>query len=168
MPHTLTFVVLLIAVSVKHIVRGIPVTEKFTKDSCAAKLSSYDSYPCSRTVTIFGQCNSSTLDLAQTSIARCTAIHLSWSNPIENLTMIIETPFTAEQQSYTIHIDNEGMMGPVSHVFRLIEGEEIEITTNGSKLIQYADANYQVILKFRSPTEFNYYGVFIDYEVYQA
>jgi hypothetical protein len=79
--------------------------------------------------------------------------------------MIIETPFTEKQKAYAIYIANEGMMGPVEHIYRLINDQEIEITTTDSKLIQYSDSNYQIILKFQSPSEFTYYGVFIDYEV---
>ncbi len=101
--------------------------------------------PCWRIVSITGFCKSSTLNLSNTSIARCSVIHLSWA--------------------YAIYIDNDGMMGPVEHIYRLINDQEIEITTTDSKLIQYSDSNYQVILKLQNPSKFIYYDVFIDYQV---
>lgn len=167
MAYTLTIVVLLVTVVVGSNVLGVPVTGNNHHETCVAELWSYDSYPCYRTVWIDGACDSSTLNLAHTSISQCSAFHLSWSNPVENLTMTIETPFTEKQQAYAIFIDNEGMMGPVSHVYRLIDNKEIEVTTTSKKLVQYSDSNYQVTLKFQSPSEFTYYGVFIDFVVVQ-
>ncbi|CAF1580642.1 unnamed protein product [Rotaria magnacalcarata] len=64
-----------------------------------------------------------------------------------------------------LSFDNDHMMGAISNVYRLIDGKETEVTTTASKLIQYADSNYQVVLKLQGPPNLFYYGVFIDYEV---
>jgi hypothetical protein len=79
--------------------------------------------------------------------------------------MIIETPFTQKKQAYTIYFDNKSMNEAASHVYRVFHGQETEVTTTDSKLIQYSDANYQVILKLQAPSQMSLYGVFINYEV---
>jgi hypothetical protein len=55
-------------------------------------------------------------------------------------------------------------MGAFSHVYRVFNNEETEITTQDAKLIQYSDSNYQVILKFQGPSHLSLYGVNINYD----
>jgi hypothetical protein len=167
MASILLFLVLLLTVIAEPIVLGVPVTDNDIHESCEAQLSPHaDPYQCSGTVSVRLDCKISTLNLTHTNMSeRCNSIDLFWSYPVDNLTMIIETPFSKKQQAYTIELNNERIMGAISHVYRLIDGKEIEVTTKESKLIQHSDSKYQVILKLQGPPKLTYYGVFIDYDV---
>jgi hypothetical protein len=81
------------------------------------------------------------------------------------LTAIIDTPFTEKKQAYKLFIENEQLQPYISHVYRILDGRETEVTTTNKTLIQYSDANYQVILKFEGPPTLYYYGVFINYYI---
>lgn len=83
------------------------------------------------------------------------------------MTFIIETPFTHSRQGYIVYFDNVQLTQGISRVFRIFNNQETEVTTRGDKLIQYSDANYQVILKFEGPQQLSRYGVVIDYETSQ-
>ncbi|CAF3280909.1 unnamed protein product [Rotaria socialis] len=156
--------VLLVSVIVRPVVLGVPVRDNDVHESCEAQFWSNDL--CSGTVSVRGDCKTATLNFAHTNMSEiCTSINFFWSYPIGNLTIIIETPFTIKQQNYMVQFDNDHMMGAISNVYRLIDGKETEVTTTASKLIQYADSNYQVVLKLQGPPNLFYYGVFIDYEV---
>ena len=133
----MTVFLLLTTVVIISLVQGTPVT-KDTIDSCDAQFYSYSS--CSGTISSTGGCKASTLNLGNTI-------------------------YSKKKQAYTIYVDHECLNGAVSHVYRLFNGQETEVTTTNSKLIQYSDANYQVILKLQGPPRLTYYGVFINYEV---
>ena len=83
------------------------------------------------------------------------------------MTFIVETPFTQSKQGYILYIDNVQLAQGISRVFRIFNNQETEVTTRGDKLIQYSDANYQIILKFEGPKQLSRYGVVIDYKTVQ-
>jgi hypothetical protein len=170
MASILFFFVLLVTVVVEPIVLGVSVTDNDIHESCEAQLWPHDEpYQCSGGVSVNLDCQTSKLNLTHTNISQiCTSIDLFWSYPVGNLTMIIETPFSKKQQAYTIELNNERVMGAISHVYRLIDGKEIEVTTKESKLIQHSDSKYQVILKLQGPPKLTYYGVFIDYDIIKS
>jgi len=91
-------------------------------------------------------------------------INFFWSYPVNNMTLIIETPFTQKHQHYTITLDNEQVYGAITNVYRIINDKEIKITTPDKTIIQHSDSNYQIILKFQAPTHLSRYGVNINYE----
>ena len=80
------------------------------------------------------------------------------------MTFIIETPLTQSKQGYIIYLDNIQLTQGISRVFRVFNSQETEVTTRGDKLIQYSDANYQIILKFEGPKQLSRYGVVIQYK----
>lgn len=45
-------------------------------------------------------------------------------------------------------------MTGISHIYRIINNEEIEITADRHSLIQDSDSNYQIVLKFQAPSHF--------------
>ncbi len=55
-------------------------------------------------------------------------------------------------------------MTAVSHVYRVFNDQEDEITTKEKTLKQDSDKNYQIRLKFQGPTHLSRYGVNIDYK----
>ncbi|CAF1434492.1 unnamed protein product [Adineta steineri] len=157
---------MLVAVMVAAIVQGVPVTDNHMRESCEAHFYSYGADPCDGTVSVRGGCKSSTLNFAHTNTSKtCTSVKFFWSYPVDNLTMIIETPFTEKQQQYSIKFNVDRTMGAITNVFRIFGREEILITPAESKLIQPSDSNYQIILKLQGPSKLTSYGVFIDYEV---
>ena len=86
---------------------------------------------------------------------------------MNNITFIIETPFTQKRENYTINLDNGQLPQGKFRVFRIFNNQENEVTSPADQLIQYADANYQVILKIEAPTSTTYYGVYISYTIAQ-
>ncbi|UJR20007.1 hypothetical protein I4U23_023141 [Adineta vaga] len=133
------------------------------EDSCGAGFNLYSG--CSGTITTSRDCKTSKLNLGNTTITTCNPVGLFWSYPTDNLTLTIETLFTKEHRAYKIVIDNKQLSGAISHVYRIINGKETEVTTTDEKLFQTSDTNYQVILKLQGPPTIYYYGVFIDYQV---
>jgi hypothetical protein len=160
--YSTTTFLLLVTVTVISLVRSAPVTNG-TIDSCDDRF--YPAGQCSGIIESNGTCQESKFNLGNTNISTCISVELFWSYPIDNLTITIETPFTKKQQAYTIYINNEKLQGAIAHIFRVFNGQETEVTTTDKRLIQYSDANYQVILKFQTPPTPVYLGVFINYEV---
>jgi len=117
-------------------------------------------------VSFPNDCNSKILNLANTELAKSsTSVGLFWSYPVNTMTLIIETPFTQKREPYAISIDNEELKQAISHVYRVLNNQETEITTSDDKLVQKSDSNYQIILKFQGPPEMRYYGVRISYDI---
>jgi hypothetical protein len=145
------------------IIKAVPITENIIH-SCDAE---YDDYqPCSWSISSPPDCKETKLNLTKTNISKtCTSVHLFWNYPVDNLTAIIDTPFTEKKQAYKLFIENEQLQPYISHVYRILDGRETEVTTTNKTLIQYSDANYQVILKFEGPPTLYYYGVFINYNI---
>ena len=83
------------------------------------------------------------------------------------MTFLIERLFIEQHQAYTIHLDNQQVMSAVSHVYRIFNNQEKDITTLDETLIQYSDTNHQVILKFLGATQLVRYGVNINYRSVQ-
>ena len=79
------------------------------------------------------------------------------------MTLVIETPFTRTHRRFLMRLDNQQLAGAVSHVYRIFNNQETDVTTRDDTLIQYSDPNYQIILKFQGPTSLSRYGVDIDY-----
>ncbi len=136
-----------------------------TDDSCETHINKLDT--CWAIVSFSGDCYSSNVNLTNTEYAKCISNIFFWSYPLNNMTLIIETEFTQQHQSYTIHLDNEQLMSTVTNVYRILNNQEKEITTKDKILIQNSDSNYQIILKFQGPTHLGRYGVNIDYKSIQ-
>jgi hypothetical protein len=154
---------LLLTVVIISIIKAVPITENIIH-SCDAE---YDAYQlCSESINAPTGCKETKLNLANTNTSKtCTSVHLFWNYPVDNLTAIIETPFSQKKQAYQLYIDNEQLKPYISHVYRVLNGQETEVTTTDKTLIQYSDASYQVILKFEGPPTLYYYGVFINYKI---
>ena len=58
------------------------------------------------------------------SLKSCTEVNLSWDYPTNNLTIIIETPFTQQHQPYAVNLDNYWLFGV--QPYRILNGKEIE------------------------------------------
>ncbi|CAF0787221.1 unnamed protein product [Adineta ricciae] len=131
-------------------------------DECQAQF--YPNDECRGSIAAPIQCVSKKLNLADTEISSCTSVGLFWSYPTNNFTLIIETPFTKAQQAYKLEIDNELLRASVFHFYRIVDGQETEITTDDKKLIQNSDENFQTVYSRRSDIDFNAYnkGNFID------
>ncbi|UJR18727.1 hypothetical protein I4U23_005634 [Adineta vaga] len=157
---TISFL-LAILISIAH-VHSIPVSTGIA-DSCDVDFSSSGS--CTGTISISRECQTAKLNLATTDISTCTSVGLFWSYPTNNLTLTIGTPFTKKQQAYQIEIDNKQFRGNIFHVYRIVNGQEIEVTTTDEKLVLNSDADFQIVLKLQGlPTTLSY-GVFINYKV---
>lgn len=154
---------LLLTVAIISFIEAVPITENIIS-TCDAD---YDEYRlCSQSISSPAGCKETKFNLSNTNTSKtCTSVNLFWNYPVDNLTTIIETPFTQKKQAYKLYIDNEQLTPYISHVYRILNGKETEVTTTDKILIQHSDANYQVILKFQGPPTLYYYGVFINYNI---
>ncbi|CAF1288785.1 unnamed protein product [Rotaria sordida] len=124
------------------------------------------SEPGKATVSFPNDGSPQVLKLADTELIKSsTSVEFFWSYPVDVLTLIIETPFTEKRQPYAVSIDNESLAPSISNVYRMLENQEIEVTTTDNKLILDSDSNYQIVVKFRSTPDMNYYGVRIHYDI---
>ena len=129
--------------------------------SCQSHVDKLDS--CQAVISFSGDCLSPKIDLSSTEFSQCEAVKFFWSYPLNNMTLVIETPFTRSHQRFLMRLDNQQLTGAVSHVYRIFNNQETDVTTRDDTLIQYSDPNYQIILKFQGPTRLSRYGVDIDY-----
>ncbi|CAF0874109.1 unnamed protein product [Rotaria sp. Silwood1] len=142
---------------------SVLIVENSVTNSCQAQVDKLDT--CMAVVQFSGDCNSGIVNLTNTDYAKCNTTSFFWSYPRYNLTLMIETPFTKKHQPYTIYLDNEQVMSAVSHVYRVFNNQETDVTTKDRTLIQYSDSNYQIILKLQGPDRLQRYGVNINYDV---
>lgn len=136
-------------------------TQIHADNSCETHISDLET--CSAVISFSGNCQSMLVNLGKTKYANCTTNQFFWSYPLNNLTLIIETPMTYERKSFTISLMNEELAGAINHVYRIIHGKESDVTTHEKILRQDSDENFQVILKFQGPKQLSRYGVNIDY-----
>ncbi|CAF2503513.1 unnamed protein product [Rotaria sp. Silwood2] len=142
---------------------SVLIVESNVIHTCQALVDKLDT--CMAVVQFGGDCNSGIVNLTDTDYAKCNTTSFFWSYPLNNLTLMIETPFTHQHEPYSIYLDNEQLMSAVSHVYRIFNNQETDVTTKDKTLIQYSDSNYEIILKFQGPEYLHRYGVNIDYNV---
>jgi hypothetical protein len=110
-------------------------------------------------------CTSATASLATTDFKSCDKVDFSWAYPLNNLTIIIETPFTQRHQPYSIHIDNRQFKLYPLPIYRILDGKETEIKTTDDVIVEKSDSNYQIIVKLQAETTISYYVFFFHYNV---
>lgn len=98
------------------------------------------SFAMSFVVSYYGCSSSACVNL----IESCSSAYLQWAYPANNPTLVIGTQ---QQQPSTVSVDNDQLVGISSHIYRIIDDKEIEVTTKGHKLVQKSDSHYQVKLK---------------------
>ena len=112
--------------------------------------------------------NPQVFNLAKTELGKSKdAVQIFWNYPMHVLTIIIETGYTSEQQTYTIALDAESMGLNVTHVYQVVNGEEMEIKANAGKYMLKSDSNGQVVVKLHSWSKMTTYGAFIRYQIIQ-
>lgn len=80
------------------IVLGTPVSDEDNPTSCESYLWDYET--CAGTINGHSGCETSVLNLRNTNTSElCDSVHFFWSYPIDNLLMIIETPFTKNNKT---------------------------------------------------------------------
>lgn len=105
-------------------------------------------------------------DLAKTELGESKdAVVIRWNYPMDTLTLIIETGYTRDGQSYAIAFESMG--DDVTHVYQDFNGEDIEIKADSGKFILESDSNGQVIAKLQSWPEMTVYLAIIKYEIIQ-
>lgn len=159
--HSIVFFsILFVTVTGNPIVFGV-------QDACEVQFRTYDT--CSGTLTVKPECKSSMLNLTDSFTSQlCETTLFVWSYPSNNLTIIIETPFTKKHEKYAISLYNDRIIGVIPHVYRIIDGKEIDVTSKEQKLTQYSDSNYQIILKFQAPPSLTVKGADLAYDVINA
>ncbi|CAF1435068.1 unnamed protein product [Didymodactylos carnosus] len=141
---------------------GLVYSTPVGRQSCEAKVSDPPG-SCRSRIYLSKPCASATLNLGVTSLKSCTEVNLSWDYPTNNLTMIIETPFTQQHQSYAVNLDNYWLFG--IQTYRILNGKEIEVKSNDNVVVENSDSNYQVILKLQAPPTLSLYVLFFNYNV---
>lgn len=105
-------------------------------------------------------------NLAKTKLSESKdAVEIFWNYPMHTLTIIIETGYTQEQQKYAIALDAESIASDVTNVYRILNGEEIEVKADAGKYMLESDSNGQVVVKLRSWPRMTKYGTFIRYKI---
>ncbi|CAM2723715.1 unnamed protein product [Rotaria socialis] len=106
------------------------------------------------------------INLANTEIAKTwKSAVLQWHYAHDDMTLIIETPFTQQRQRYTISLGVERLKSNVARATQIIDDKETDVNMNDSHVTLNCDSNYQVILKFY--IESTLYIIWIKYDVIQ-
>ena len=134
--------------------------------TCNAEVDRYSQ--CTADISAPWGCTSTVLNYTNTTFAQCQGVNFFYTTAANNMTLIIETSFTQQRQSYYLRLANSAIMEIILHVYRIIDNQEIEITTNNATLIQKSDSNYQVILKLQGPPVSTHGGVHLIHESYKA
>ena len=157
MVSALTFIVIL-SIGLAH---ATPVT----RELCNAQVhDSPDS--CDSIINIPKSCNSATLSLKGTHFTSCTEVNLFWNYPKNNLTVIIETPFTKQRQPYAVNFDNNFGFG--IPLYRIVDGKETKIKSTDNVIAEKSDSNYQVILKINARPTLSVFEWSFNYKVTQS
>ncbi|CAF3670398.1 unnamed protein product [Rotaria socialis] len=154
MASNVSFIVLLV----------ITVARAASAQDRQCDMQAYRDSDCVATISFPYSCPSASVDLTNLDFLKsCTSVNLRWAYPANNLTLIIGTH---QHQAFTISINNDRLMNFVSHVFRIIDDKETEVTTKDHKLIENSDSHYQIKLKLHVPPELMPYLGFVDYNIY--
>lgn len=141
---------------------GLVYSTAVRGESCKAEV--YDSSDvCESRLFIPRECDSATLNLGTTNFKSCIDVKLSWDYPTNNLTIIIEIPFTQQHQPYTVNLDSYWIFG--GKTYRILDGKEIELSPTDKAAPQKSDSNYQVIFKLEFPPSLTLYVLFFNYNV---
>lgn len=143
---------------------GLIHTTPIVEESCEAELYNRTA-PCNGLIWVTKPCKEATAHLATTSFKSCDVVALIWAYPINNLTVIIETPFTQQHQPYAIHINNKQIRSSDFSLYRILNGHETKIKSIEDIIVQQSDSNYQVILKVQAETIESLYILPINYNV---
>lgn len=81
------------------------------------------------------------------------------------MTFTIETPYTQERQPYAIEIDNKQIKTYSLPMYRILDGQEIELNSTHDVIVEKSDSNYQVQIKFRAPSTLTYFTFPFPYNV---
>ncbi len=147
-------------------VYSAPTKDIDITSTCNAPIDRYSN--CTARVESVDGCTSALVNFTNTPSAQCTAINYLWVQPANNLTMILETSFTQTHQAYKINFDNYSLLELVTHVYQIINNQEIEVTTHASILTLLSDSNYQVIVKFETPAQSTVSAIGIRYEAVKS
>ena len=131
-------------------------------EQCEGQISAW-SDPCTGAIIVPRSCLSAIVYLEMTPFKSCDALYFMWSYPMNNLTMIIETPFTPHHQSYSVHLSNP--QGYDIRKYLIVNGHEVEIKSTEDIIVLNSDSNYQIRLKLQAETTISYYGFPIAYNV---
>ncbi len=153
------FCILLLAATV----HSAPAIDDDIESTCNAEIEHYSQ--CTARVESVDRCTSAILNFTGTPSAKCSGINYLWAQPANNLTMIIETPYTQERQTYRIVFDNDYLMELVTNAYQIINNEEINVTTHTSTLTLKSDSSFQVVVKFETPAESTVSAIVVRYEV---
>jgi hypothetical protein len=103
-------VLLLTATAHSALPKGISITS--TCDGMAERYSD-----CTARVQSIDGCTTAIVNFTNTSSAQCHGINFLWTQPANNLTMILETWLTKEHQAYKINFDNDSLMEGVTKAY---------------------------------------------------
>jgi hypothetical protein len=159
MLSTILFLVLL---SIGFI-QAIPAVD----ESCKVQIYNWEG-PCAGLIIVPKTCTSATADLSTTKFESCDRVDLTWSYPMNNLTIIVETPYTKQHQPYTINIDNINFKLYPLPIYRIEDGHERQIKTTADVIVEKSDSNYQVIMKLQAESTIGYYLSFFRYNVIKS
>ena len=136
-----------------------------TTNPCEPRVSS--ALPCYLGVSVNPQCKSAILRFPGTNLTKkCNSANIFWNYPQNNLTFIIDTPFTATRQPYTLRLSVYPTQPQMFRVFQVQpDGTTTELNIQSDIITVRSDSNFQVRLKFEGPSRYIVYGVFIRYDV---
>lgn len=153
----------IIILSLITIVHNAAIAENPT---CIAEVDKFSQ--CAADISAPFGCKSTVLNFTNTGFAQCQGVNFFYASGANNMTLIIETSFTQQRQPYYLSLANSPIMEIILHVYRIIDNQEIDITTRNATLVQKSDSNYQIILKFQGPPVSTRGGVHVIFTSYKA
>ena len=151
------------------IIAAVTVTVAYaqttTTNPCEPRVSSVT--PCHLSVSVNQQCKSAIISFPGTNFTNsCNSTEIFWNYPQNNFTFIIDTPFTATHQRYTLQLSVYPRQPQMFRVFQVqTDGATTELKFRSDIITVRSDSNFQVGLKFQGPSRFIVYGVYIRYDV---
>jgi len=143
------------------IVHALPISS----DSCESSI--IQQHTCNIRVIVPRECKSPTLNLTGSNVSTsCSSVEIYWKYPMNNLTVIIETPFTEKHQPYSIRLQNQQLKTQISHIYQVCKSSaHTELKSQDDIITVKSNEDYQIILEFQAPTKFIFFGAFIKYDV---
>lgn len=161
MLSSLTFISLVILTIPTRNVHSTNANDDLCKPRVAAVTKCYFS------LYVNMQCKSAVFRFTETSFTKsCDSPTIFWGYPMNNLTLIIDTSYTAKRQAYALRLDAKQIFPSSFRVYQVQKTNcDTPLAENNGIMTAKSGPDFQVALKFQGPKQLSLFGVFIKYSV---
>ena len=147
------------------ITNSVASTGTVGQDPCKPRVT--EKSKCYLDLYVNSQCKAAVIRFAGTDLTKsCDSVNMFWNYPINNLTLIIDTPYTANKQAYAIRLNTGGLSSTFFRIYQVQKNSICKALKSRKGVITAkCDQDYQVGLKFQGPKYISLFGVFIQYSV---